>query len=206
MQIMPLGIERRVMDLISSIALPSETPGFRLNEMVTDGNCPEWLMESGPTYMRRGGMGTDPQPTPDQQRMVEQVMRDSKAPERLSATEVAPILEALRGWEAADPNNAQIGLELSKVLLRLGKGAETVALLEAIPSEAREADAAAQPRAARGPLPAHAAQPGRRHPPHRDGHHPGGPHDDDPAYARPDAVGILSRSTARRTAVRTGGK
>ena len=23
-------------------------PGFRLNEIVTDGNCPEWLTASGP--------------------------------------------------------------------------------------------------------------------------------------------------------------
>jgi putative thioredoxin len=42
----------------------------------------------------------------------------------------------------ADPNNAQIALELSKVLLRLGAGAEAAALLAAIPSEAREAEAA----------------------------------------------------------------
>jgi putative thioredoxin len=42
---------------------------------------------------------------------------------------------------AANPNNAQIALELSKVLLRLGRGTEATTLLEAIPSNAREAEA-----------------------------------------------------------------
>jgi len=41
-----------------------------------------------------------------------------------------------------DPRNAMIALELSKVQLRLGKGTEASALLEAIPSEAHEADMA----------------------------------------------------------------
>jgi putative thioredoxin len=43
---------------------------------------------------------------------------------------------------AIDPNNAQIALELGKVLLRLGRGAEAAALLEAIPPAAREAEGA----------------------------------------------------------------
>src|SRR6266704_2487840 len=33
----------------SATAVPMETPGFRLNEMVTEGSCPEWLTVSGPT-------------------------------------------------------------------------------------------------------------------------------------------------------------
>jgi putative thioredoxin len=41
-----------------------------------------------------------------------------------------------------DPNSAQIALELGKVLLRLGRGAAASAGLEAIPSAAREAEAA----------------------------------------------------------------
>jgi putative thioredoxin len=49
---------------------------------------------------------------------------------------------------AVDPNNAQIALELSKVLLRLGKSADALILLEAIPSSAREADAAQKLRPA----------------------------------------------------------
>jgi putative thioredoxin len=49
---------------------------------------------------------------------------------------------AYRHALAADPNNAQIALELGKVLLHLDKGAEATALLEAIPFEVREADAA----------------------------------------------------------------
>jgi putative thioredoxin len=49
---------------------------------------------------------------------------------------------AYRHALAVDPNNAQMALELSRVLLRLGTGAEAVALLEAIPSQAREAEAA----------------------------------------------------------------
>jgi putative thioredoxin len=49
---------------------------------------------------------------------------------------------AYRRALAIDPNNAQIALELGKVLLRLGRAAEAVVLLEAIPSAAREAEAA----------------------------------------------------------------
>lgn len=49
---------------------------------------------------------------------------------------------AYRHALAVDPNNTQIALELSKVLLRQGAGAEATALLEAIPSETREAEAA----------------------------------------------------------------
>ena len=49
---------------------------------------------------------------------------------------------AYRHALAVDPNSAQIALELSKALLHLGKGAEAITLLEAIPSDAREAVAA----------------------------------------------------------------
>ena len=28
---------------------PSDTPGARLNDTVTDGNCPEWFTVTGPT-------------------------------------------------------------------------------------------------------------------------------------------------------------
>jgi putative thioredoxin len=49
---------------------------------------------------------------------------------------------AYRHALAIDPNNAQIALELGKVLLRLGRGPDAATLLEAIPSEAREAEAA----------------------------------------------------------------
>ena len=49
---------------------------------------------------------------------------------------------AYRHVLAIDPNNAQIALELSKTLLHLGQGTEATSLLEAIPSEAREAEAA----------------------------------------------------------------
>src|SRR5512143_2327324 len=49
---------------------------------------------------------------------------------------------AYRHALAVDPNNAQIALNLGQVLLRLGKGAEATTLLEAIPPNARESDAA----------------------------------------------------------------
>jgi putative thioredoxin len=49
---------------------------------------------------------------------------------------------AYRHALAIDPNNAQITLELGKVLLRLGRGPDASTLLEAIPSAAREAEAA----------------------------------------------------------------
>lgn len=51
---------------------------------------------------------------------------------------------AYRHALAVDPNNAQMALELSKTLLRQGQGTEGAALLEAIPSAAREAEAAQQ--------------------------------------------------------------
>jgi putative thioredoxin len=49
---------------------------------------------------------------------------------------------AYRHALAVDPNSAQIALELSKVLLHQGKGAEAATLLEVIPSDARESEAA----------------------------------------------------------------
>src|SRR2546422_7249438 len=33
----------------SATAVPSDTFGWRSNEIVTDGSCPEWLTVSGPT-------------------------------------------------------------------------------------------------------------------------------------------------------------
>src|SRR5207245_10931413 len=33
----------------AATAVPSDTFGWRSNEIVTDGNCPEWLTVSGPT-------------------------------------------------------------------------------------------------------------------------------------------------------------
>src|SRR5512136_1344902 len=74
---------------------------------------------------------------PDQSDLILTAAQDLARAHRWAEAETA-----YRHALAADPNNAQIALELSKVLLRLGKGTETVALLEAIPSEAREADAA----------------------------------------------------------------
>src|SRR5947209_16236309 len=45
---MVLGKFSRVAALsILSMAVPSEAPGARLNEIVTDGNCPWWLIASG---------------------------------------------------------------------------------------------------------------------------------------------------------------
>src|ERR1700730_3428089 len=32
-----------------SVAVPSDTPGFRPNDTDTDGNWPEWLIDCGPT-------------------------------------------------------------------------------------------------------------------------------------------------------------
>src|SRR2546422_10694319 len=31
------------------VAVPSETPGLRPNDTDTDGSCPEWLIDCGPT-------------------------------------------------------------------------------------------------------------------------------------------------------------
>ncbi|MNC85343.1 hypothetical protein D3C83_09340 [compost metagenome] len=39
----------RIAALIRSIASPSATSGPRLNDTVTAGSCPRWLMVSGPT-------------------------------------------------------------------------------------------------------------------------------------------------------------
>ena len=49
---------------------------------------------------------------------------------------------AYRHALVTDPDNAQVALELSKALLHLGKGTQAGSLLEAIPSDVREAEAA----------------------------------------------------------------
>ena len=49
---------------------------------------------------------------------------------------------AYRHALAVDPHNSQLALELSKTLLRQGHGNEGATLLEAIPADAREAEAA----------------------------------------------------------------
>src|SRR5450756_654207 len=37
----------------AAVACPSATPGRVLKEIVTDGSCPEWVMESGPIFCVR---------------------------------------------------------------------------------------------------------------------------------------------------------
>src|SRR5712692_76228 len=47
----------------SATAVPSETPGFRSKDRVTDGNWPEWVTVSGPTLepsVARDASGTRP--------------------------------------------------------------------------------------------------------------------------------------------------
>ena len=41
----------RASRLISLTALPSETPGFRLKEMFTEGSCPRWFTDRGPRVL-----------------------------------------------------------------------------------------------------------------------------------------------------------
>ena len=45
----------RIWRIVSSTccaASPSEKPGRRLNDTVTAGSCPKWLMERGPVWRR----------------------------------------------------------------------------------------------------------------------------------------------------------
>jgi len=44
----PAGRSRSASACTSSVAAPSATPGFRLNDRVTEGICPEWLTATGP--------------------------------------------------------------------------------------------------------------------------------------------------------------
>src|ERR1700687_118850 len=57
------GRMRSATCLTREVAAPSETPGRRPNETDTDGNCPEWLMDWGPTdslYVTTESSGTTP--------------------------------------------------------------------------------------------------------------------------------------------------
>ena len=74
---------------------------------------------------------------PNQSDLILTAAQDLARAQRWAEAEVA-----YRHALAIDSNNAQIALELSKVLLRLGKSTEAIALLEAIPPDAREVDAA----------------------------------------------------------------
>jgi len=74
---------------------------------------------------------------PDQSDLILAAARDLARALRWAEAETA-----YRHALAIDPDNALIALELSKVLLRLGTSAEAASLLEAIPSGAREAEAA----------------------------------------------------------------
>ena len=74
---------------------------------------------------------------PNQSDLIQTAAQDLVRAQKWSEAEAA-YQHAL----AVDPRNAQLALELSKVQLRLGKGTEACALLEAIPSDVREADLA----------------------------------------------------------------
>src|SRR5215471_13155878 len=43
------GSTRSATCFTCAVAAPSETPGRRPNETDTDGSCPEWLIDCGPT-------------------------------------------------------------------------------------------------------------------------------------------------------------
>src|SRR3981081_104360 len=43
------GSSRSATCLTLPVAAPSETPGLRPNDTDTDGSCPEWLIDCGPT-------------------------------------------------------------------------------------------------------------------------------------------------------------
>jgi len=87
------------------------------------------LVETGPTFMRVGDWGSEPE---DEEGMAkaERMVRESNLPTELSLEQVAPILEALRGWEAADPENAMpVALEV-RYLYGLHRDAEALARWE----------------------------------------------------------------------------
>src|ERR1700682_1184295 len=43
------GSTRSATRLTCAVAAPSDTPGLRPNDTDTDGSCPEWLIDCGPT-------------------------------------------------------------------------------------------------------------------------------------------------------------
>src|SRR5262249_43917438 len=47
--VMTGGSTRSATCLTCAVATPSETPGLRPNDTDTDGSCPEWLIDCGPT-------------------------------------------------------------------------------------------------------------------------------------------------------------
>jgi hypothetical protein len=62
------------------------------------------LVEPGPRYARIGAVVADPADAKEAAKAEEQ-RSSSRVPDRLSPAEAAPVLEALRGWERADPGN-----------------------------------------------------------------------------------------------------
>ena len=53
---------------IASTASPSEVPGFRLNESVTEGSWPEWLTTVGPMVVENFAMLLSGTSCPDEAR------------------------------------------------------------------------------------------------------------------------------------------
>jgi len=62
------------------------------------------LVRAGPEYSRLGTQGVDPA-DPQSVANGEEKVRDSRLPQRLAEAAVAPLLQALHGWEAAEPKN-----------------------------------------------------------------------------------------------------
>src|SRR5580700_10465392 len=76
---MLVGRTVRASFVMASIAVPSETPGERLKEIVTEGSCPEWLTVTGPTAVAN----------------LATALNGTSAPPELAATTFAPAPPAL---------------------------------------------------------------------------------------------------------------
>jgi len=63
------------------------------------------VMQAGPRYDRVGAYGVDPEDL-EGLAEAEKLIRESGLPAKLSPEETAPVLAAIRAWQAADPQNA----------------------------------------------------------------------------------------------------
>jgi len=83
-----------------------------------------YLYSNSPRYTHPGAWGVDPELAWTKDRYQQDLKNIPNIPTKLSEKQAAPFLEALRGWEAADPQNAlPVGLQVY-LLYGLQKNAE----------------------------------------------------------------------------------
>ncbi len=102
-----------------------------LEEAAEKGGGAAWAAYAGavvwavPTYARPGTLQTDPRNPADVQRARDRIDADG-LPDRLSPEETAPILDVLRAWSRAEPQNGMPAAIEAWYLYGLGRDAEAL--------------------------------------------------------------------------------